>query len=122
MLQLELTSITTHFSLPGAERRPLPTVCPQTTLDKVGRRWTIILQWGLSQPSARTPTETIASISPSSCCCSNLMRSAIGVLAVTIATTMPALSIFSKVASATVTSGQNQAEIGLGETFFLSSS
>ncbi len=81
----------------------------------------MILQWGLSQPSARTPTETTASTFPSAWSASICIRSLIGVVAVIKDTLIPSSSIASTVVSATVTSGQNHAEIGFGFTFSRSS-
>ena len=58
-------SIIVHLFLLLDALRPLPTDWPHKTLESVGRRCTIILQFGLSQPSISTPTEIRASILPS---------------------------------------------------------
>ena len=36
VVKFELTSITIHFFYPFADLKPLPTDCPQKTLDNVG--------------------------------------------------------------------------------------
>ena len=81
----------------------------------------MILQCGLSQPSESTPTDTIASISPLSWRASNFIRSLTGVFAVTMAASIPFCLMLRKVVSATLTSAQNQAEIGFPLVFRRSS-
>ena len=120
VLQLELTSIIIHLSFLNDERSPLPTDCPHRTLDRVGRRWTITLQLGLSQPSISTPTETNASILPDRWFAIIFFLSPAGVIAVNISHLIFLFLIVSKVFSATAISGQNQAEMGFGLTAHLS--